>query len=64
MLNDAWRIDLDTFVWSRISSLDLPTKLAHHSAAATPDGRMFVFGGYTDIGTCSATLYSTRITVP
>lgn len=65
-LNDTWRIDLDTMKWTRIVSLNLPYGLQFHSIAATPDGRMIVFGGITDKGTSERTadLHSAWITVP
>jgi hypothetical protein len=61
---DTWRIDLDTLEWTRIFSLMLFRRLGFHSVATTPDGRMLVFGGYTDGGRPTAELYSTWILVP
>ena len=67
LLRDTWRIDLDTARWTRIKSLSLPRGLYFHSTSATPDGRMFVFGGICDEQNrreYTSEVFVARITIP
>lgn len=47
IINDVWRFDLDTLAWTRVRTT-LPIPVYFHSAAVTPDGCVFVFGGCVD----------------
>ncbi len=46
--NDTWKLDLNLLRWTCLQTATLPHRTYFHSAAATPDGRMTIFGGITD----------------
>lgn len=62
---DVWRINLNTLKWERLKC-SLPTPVYFHSAALSPLGQMFIFGGVTDIeaNTRTNALYSVWLKVP
>lgn len=45
VFSDVWRLDLGTLQWTRLSECILPCPVYFHSAALTPEGRMYIFGG-------------------
>lgn len=45
VLDDAWRFDVSTLRWRKISSLRLCTPVYFHSSSVTPSGKMYTFGG-------------------
>lgn len=65
VFDDIWRLDLGTLRWSKMRS-SLPIGLFFHSAAVTPAGCMYVFGGVTTHRGSHRTnrMYKMWITVP
>ncbi|EFN89737.1 kelch domain-containing protein 10 homolog [Harpegnathos saltator] len=45
VFSDVWRLDLSTLQWTCLRTCILPCPLYFHSAALTPEGRMYIFGG-------------------
>lgn len=45
VFDDLWKLELPTFQWTRIDTCRLPRPTYFHSTAATPDGKLYVFGG-------------------
>jgi len=45
VFNDVWRLNLSTLRWTRLRECILPCPVYFHSAALTPEGRMYIFGG-------------------
>ncbi|XP_043258534.1 kelch domain-containing protein 10 homolog isoform X1 [Colletes gigas] len=42
---DVWRLDLNDLQWTCLRKCILPCPVYFHSAALTPEGRMYTFGG-------------------
>jgi len=61
--NDIWKISLIDLEWKKLNVV-LPTKIYFHSAAVTPDGCMYIFGGVDSLGKRLSSLYSLWLTVP
>lgn len=45
VFDDLWKLELTTFQWTRIDICRLPRPTYFHSTAATPEGKLYVFGG-------------------
>ncbi|XP_078045183.1 scruin like at the midline [Augochlora pura] len=45
VFSDVWRLDLSLLQWTCLRKCILPRPLYFHSAALTPEGRMYIFGG-------------------
>lgn len=45
VFSDVWRLDLHTLQWTLLRECILPSPVYFHSAALTPEGRMYIFGG-------------------
>ncbi|XP_032680458.1 kelch domain-containing protein 10 homolog [Odontomachus brunneus] len=45
VFSDVWRLDLSTLQWTCLRKCILPCPVYFHSAALTPEGRMYIFGG-------------------
>lgn len=45
VFSDVWRLDLSEMQWTCLRKCKLPRPLFFHSAALTPQGRMYTFGG-------------------
>ncbi|XP_034231611.1 kelch domain-containing protein 10 [Thrips palmi] len=50
MYGDVWRLDLNDMQWHFMTRCVLPRPVYFHSAAVTPAGRMFTFGGILENG--------------
>ncbi|KAJ1520222.1 hypothetical protein ONE63_004432 [Megalurothrips usitatus] len=50
MYGDVWRLDLNDMQWYFMLKCILPRAVYFHSAAVTPAGRMFTFGGIVENG--------------
>eukprot|EP00128_Syssomonas_multiformis_P012608 Colp12_sorted_trinity150504_noHs@27347 len=48
MLGDIWKLDLETFTWHGFQIESRPSPKYFHSAAITPAGCMYIFGGCLD----------------
>lgn len=58
---------MKTYQWTCFSKCSLPRELYFHAAAASPEGRIYVFGGiYSDEGNTirTNTIYSTWLCIP
>lgn len=67
IFDDLWKLDLNTFQWTRIDSCRLPRPTYFHSTAVTPAGKLYVFGGiYMDNDDLvrSNEVFSTWLCVP
>jgi len=45
VFSDVWRLDLGTLQWTLLRECVLPRPVYFHSAALTPEGQMYIFGG-------------------
>lgn len=45
VFNDLWRLELSTMQWTFFETCSIPKPIYFHSAAVSPEGRMYVFGG-------------------
>ncbi|XP_031841008.1 scruin like at the midline [Nomia melanderi] len=45
VFSDVWRLDLSLLQWTCLRKCILPSPVYFHSAALTPEGRMYIFGG-------------------
>ncbi|XP_015431512.1 PREDICTED: kelch domain-containing protein 10 homolog [Dufourea novaeangliae] len=45
VFSDVWRLDLSLLQWTCLRKCILPCPVYFHSAALTPEGRMYTFGG-------------------
>lgn len=45
VFSDVWRLELNTLQWSCLRECVLPHPVYFHSAALTPEGCMYTFGG-------------------
>lgn len=45
VFSDVWRLDLNLLQWTCLRKCILPCPVYFHSAALTPEGRMYTFGG-------------------
>lgn len=45
VFSDVWRLDLKLLQWTCLRKCILPCPVYFHSAALTPEGRMYTFGG-------------------
>lgn len=45
VFDDLWKLELSTLQWTRIETCRLPRPTYFHSTAATPEGKLYVFGG-------------------
>ncbi|XP_076232236.1 scruin like at the midline [Calliopsis andreniformis] len=45
VFSDVWRLDLSLLQWTCLRKCILPCPVYFHSAALTPEGRMYIFGG-------------------
>lgn len=45
VFNDLWKLSLSTHQWTLIPNCQLPQPTYFHSAAASPEGKLYVFGG-------------------
>lgn len=45
VFDDLWKLELSTMQWTRIETCLLPRPTYFHSTAATPEGKLYVFGG-------------------
>lgn len=45
VFSDMWRLNLSTLQWIRLRKCVLPRPVYFHSAALTPEGCMYIFGG-------------------
>lgn len=45
VFDDLWKLEVNTLQWTRIDTCRLPTPRYFHAAAATPEGKLYVFGG-------------------
>lgn len=49
VFSDVWRLDLSTRRWTLLRECILPNPVYFHSAALTPEGRMYIFGGIVKV---------------
>ncbi|XP_033106528.1 kelch domain-containing protein 10-like [Anneissia japonica] len=47
--DDLWKLNLETLQWSKLS-VSMPVPTFFHSAAITPAGCMYLYGGVTSLG--------------
>ncbi|KAK9731602.1 hypothetical protein QE152_g13549 [Popillia japonica] len=45
IFDDLWCLNLKTYKWTLINTYTLPYPTYFHSAAVTPEGKMYIFGG-------------------
>lgn len=45
VFDDLWKLELSTLQWTHIENCRLPRPTYFHSTAATPEGKLYVFGG-------------------
>ncbi|XP_011691613.1 PREDICTED: kelch domain-containing protein 10 homolog [Wasmannia auropunctata] len=67
VFSDVWRLDLSTLQWTRMRKCVLPSPVYFHSAALTPEGRMYLFGGIVKTNNKvkrTNAIYSAWITIP
>lgn len=62
VFSDVWRLDLGTLQWTRLRECFLPCPVYFHSAALTPEGRMYIFGGIVKMNNKVIVLNSTYAT--
>ncbi|XP_012216265.1 kelch domain-containing protein 10 homolog [Linepithema humile] len=65
--SDVWRLDLGTLQWTLLRECILPNPVYFHSAALTPEGRMYIFGGIVKINEKmhrTNAVYSAWLTIP
>jgi hypothetical protein len=48
IFHDVWRLELQSLQWTQMTKCSLPRAIYFHSAAVTPSGRMYSFGGITE----------------
>lgn len=48
IFNDFWKLNLDTFVWTRLD-ITIPIPVFFHGAALADCGRLTIFGGVKEI---------------
>lgn len=48
IFDDLWKINLKTFQWTFYERCALPRPTYFHAAAASPEGRLYIFGGIYD----------------
>ncbi|XP_063932164.1 kelch domain-containing protein 10 homolog [Zophobas morio] len=68
VFDDLWRLDLKTFQWTYFDKCRLPFPIYFHAAAATPEGRLYIFGGIcsnndNDVRRSNC-MYSTWLCIP
>ncbi|XP_053987888.1 kelch domain-containing protein 10 homolog isoform X2 [Hylaeus anthracinus] len=49
IFSDVWKLDLKHLQWTCLRQCKLPCPVYFHSAALTPEGRMYTFGGIVKI---------------
>ncbi|CAG9865367.1 unnamed protein product [Phyllotreta striolata] len=67
IFNDLWRLDLVTYQWTYFSLCKLPQPTYFHATAATPEGKLYVFGGNYSVDEDvrrSNDVYSTWLCIP
>lgn len=67
VFSDVWRLDLSTLQWTLLKECILPSPVYFHSAALTPEGRMYIFGGIAKINNemeRTNAVYSAWLTIP
>lgn len=67
VFDDLWRLDLKSSQWTYFETCQLPRPTYFHAAAASPEGRLHVFGGIycsNDDVRRSNRVYSTWICIP
>lgn len=65
--DDLWHLNLSNFQWTLIEMCSLPQPTYFHGAAASPEGRLFIFGGIHVDGEDSRrgnSTYSTWLCIP
>ncbi|XP_968306.2 kelch domain-containing protein 10 homolog [Tribolium castaneum] len=68
VFDDLWRLDLQTFQWTYFDKCRLPFPIYFHAAAASPEGRLYIFGGIcssndNDVRRSNC-MYSTWLCIP
>lgn len=64
MYGDVWRLDLNDMQWHFMTRCVLPRPVYFHSAAVTPAGRMFTFGGILENGIRTNEVCAAWIRIP
>ncbi|XP_031351552.1 kelch domain-containing protein 10 homolog isoform X1 [Photinus pyralis] len=66
VFDDLWRLELSTMQWTFIQKCVLPSPTYFHSAAVSPEGKMYVFGGIYggDQIRRSSDIYSVWLCIP
>ncbi|XP_014609183.1 PREDICTED: kelch domain-containing protein 10 homolog isoform X2 [Polistes canadensis] len=67
VFSDVWRLDLSEMQWTCLKKCKLPRPLFFHSAALTPQGRMYTFGGVSmqrDKAARTDAVYAVWLTIP
>ncbi|XP_043504490.1 kelch domain-containing protein 10 homolog isoform X1 [Polistes fuscatus] len=67
VFSDVWRLDLSEMQWTCLRKCKLPRPLFFHSAALTPQGRMYTFGGVNmqrDKAARTDAVYAVWLTIP
>ncbi|XP_020290298.1 kelch domain-containing protein 10 homolog isoform X2 [Pseudomyrmex gracilis] len=67
VFSDVWRLDLSTRRWTLLRECILPSPVYFHSAALTPEGRMYIFGGIVKVNNevqRTNAVYSAWLTIP
>lgn len=67
VLRDIWKLDLNSFTWTKMKNFLLENATYFHSSSLTPDGKLVTFGGivqteYRDFRT--ANVYLSWLTIP
>ncbi|XP_015512966.1 kelch domain-containing protein 10 homolog isoform X1 [Neodiprion virginianus] len=67
VFSDVWRLDLNNLQWNCLRKCVLPNPVYFHSAALTPEGCMYTFGGIIkkdDEGTRTDAVHSVWLIIP
>lgn len=68
MLRDIWKLDLNSFAWTKMKKLLLERGTYFHSSSITPSGKLVTFGGIVETENNSskrtANVYTSWLTIP